>query len=160
MAVQMQPSEITDIIRTRLANWDLSSQFRTEGTIVNLKDGIVRIYGLRDVMYGEMIEFPNNTFGLAFNLERDSVGAVVLGAYEHLSEGMKARCTGRILEAPVGRELLGRVVDALGSPIDGKGPVKTALTSPIEKIAPGVIDRISVDQPLQTGIKSIDAMVP
>src|SRR3990167_7131990 len=160
MAVQMQPSEITDIIRTRLANWDLSSQFRTEGTVVNLKDGIVRIYGLRDVMYGEMIEFPDNTFGLAFNLERDSVGAVVLGAYEHLAEGMTARCTGRILEVPVGEALLGRVVDSLGNPLDGKVPLDTPFKSTIEKVAPGVIDRHSVDQPLQTGLKSIDAMVP
>jgi len=160
MTTQLHANEISELIKSRIESFSTQSELRTEGTIVNLKDGIVRIYGLTDVMYGEMIEFPENTFGLAFNLERDSVGAVVLGAYEHLSEGMKARCTGRILEVPVGRELLGRVVDSLGNAIDGKGPIKTALTSPIEKIAPGVIDRISVDQPLQTGIKSIDAMVP
>ena len=160
MTQHIQPSEISDIIRSRIAAFDVKSEIRTEGTIVSLKDGIVRIYGLSDVMYGEMIEFPDNTFGLAFNLERDSVGAVVLGEYEHLCEGMTARCTGRILEVPIGDELLGRVVDALGNPIDGKGPIKTALTAPIEKIAPGVIERQSVSQPVQTGIKSIDAMTP
>ena len=156
----IQPSEISDIIRARIEDFDIKPEIHTEGTIVSLKDGIVRIYGLNDVMYGEMIEFPNNTFGLAFNLERDSVGAVVLGDYEHLQEGMTARCTGRILEVPIGEALLGRVVDALGNPIDGKGPIKTTLTSPIEKIAPGVIERQSVTQPVQTGIKSIDAMTP
>src|SRR3990167_475150 len=155
MTHHIQPSEISDIIRARIANFDVKPSIRTEGTIVSLKDGIVRIYGLSDVMYGEMIEFPDNTFGLAFNLERDSVGAVVLGEYEHLCEGMTARCTGRILEVPIGDELLGRVVDALGNPIDGKGPIKTALTAPIEKIAPGVIERQSVSQPVQTGIKCI-----
>lgn len=160
MATQIQPSEISDIIKSRIEKLDIKPEVRTEGTIVNLKDGIVRIYGLRDVMYGEMIEFPDNTYGLAFNLERDSVGAVVLGAYEHLEEGMTARCTGRILEVPIGEALLGRVVDALGNPIDGKGPIDTELTSPIEKVAPGVITRKSVDTPLQTGLKSIDAMVP
>ncbi|OGT42597.1 MAG: F0F1 ATP synthase subunit alpha [Gammaproteobacteria bacterium RIFCSPHIGHO2_12_FULL_40_19] len=157
---QIQPSEISDIIRSRIEEFNIKPEIRTEGTIVSLKDGIVRIYGLSDVMYGEMIEFPNDTFGLAFNLERDSVGAVVLGDYEQLQEGMTARCTGRILEVPIGEALLGRVVDALGNPIDGKGPIKTALTAPIEKIAPGVIERKSVDQPVQTGIKSIDAMTP
>lgn len=160
MVSQLQPSEIGEIIKQRIEKFDVSPEVRTEGVIVNLKDGIVRIYGLNDVMFGEMIEFPDNTFGLAFNLERDSVGAVVLGPYEHLDEGMTARCTGRILEVPIGEALLGRVVDALGNPIDGKGPIDTQLTSPIEKVAPGVIDRQSVDQPLQTGLKSIDAMVP
>ena len=157
---QLQASDITDIIKSRIADFDAQAEIRTEGTIVNLKDGIVRIYGLTEVMFGEMIEFPDNTFGLAFNLERDSVGAVVLGSYEHLQEGMTARCTGRILEVPVGEALLGRVVNALGEPIDGKGPIDTPHSSPIEKIAPGVIDRQSVSEPLQTGIKSIDAMVP
>lgn len=156
----IQPSEISDIIRARIEAFDIKPEIHTEGTIVSLKDGIVRIYGLSDVMYGEMIEFPNNIFGLAFNLERDSVGAVVLGDSDHLQEGMTARCTGRILEVPVGEALLGRVVDALGNPIDGKGPINTTLTSPIEKIAPGVIERQSVTQPVQTGIKSIDAMTP
>ncbi len=156
----IQPSEISDIILSRIENFDIKPEIHTEGTIVSLKDGVVRIYGLSDVMYGEMIEFPNDTFGLAFNLERDSVGAVVLGPYEHLQEGMTARCTGRILEVPIGDALLGRVVDALGNPIDGKGPIKTTLTAPIEKIAPGVIERQSVTQPVQTGIKSIDAMTP
>src|SRR3990167_7107995 len=157
---QIQPSEISDIIRSRIEEFNIKPEIRTEGTIVSLKDGIVRIYGLSDVMYGEMIEFPNDTFGLAFNLERDSVGAVVLGDYEQLQEGMTARCTGRILEVPIGDALLGRVVDALGNPVDGKGPINTVLTAPIEKIAPGVIERKSVDQPVQTGIKSIDAMTP
>lgn len=157
---QLKASEISELIKSRIEKFDIKSEMRTEGTIVNLKDGIARIYGLADVMYGEMIEFPGNTYGLAFNLERDSVGAVVMGPYEDLQEGMTARCTGRILEVPVGEALLGRVVDALGNPIDGKGPIETELTAPIEKIAPGVIDRQSVSQPLQTGLKSIDAMVP
>ena len=160
METQLKASEISDLIKARIAQFDIAPEIRSEGTIVNLKDGIVRIYGLGDVMYGEMIEFPENTFGLAFNLERDSVGAVVLGSYKHLEEGMKVRCTGRILEVPIGEALLGRVVDALGNPIDGKGPLETDKTAPIEKIAPGVIDRQSVDQPVQTGLKSIDAMVP
>lgn len=160
MTTQLHASEISDLIKKRIADFNIQSELRTEGTIVNLKDGIVRIFGLSDVMYGEMIEFPDNTYGLALNLEQDSVGAVVLGPYEHLKEGMKARCTGRILEVPVGKALLGRVVDALGNPIDGLGPIDTTETAPIEKIAPGVIERQSVDQPLQTGIKSIDAMVP
>ncbi len=160
MTLQLQASEISAQIKARIEQMDISAQLRTEGTIVSLKDGIVRIYGLGDVMFGEMIEFPDNSFGVAFNLERDSVGAVVLGSYEHLEEGMTARCTGKILEVPIGEALLGRVVDALGRPIDGKGKIDTKLTTPVEKVAPGVIDRQSVDQPLQTGIKSIDAMVP
>lgn len=160
MALQLQASEISEQIKARIEKFDISAEIRTEGTIVNLKDGIVRIYGLGDIMFGEMIEFPQNTFGVAFNLERDSVGAVVLGPYEHLEEGMTARCTGKILEVPIGEALLGRVVDALGNPIDGKGTIAAECTTPIEKVAPGVIDRKSVDQPLQTGIKSIDAMVP
>lgn len=157
---QLKSSEISDLIKSRIQKFNIKAQMQTEGTIVNMKDGIVRIYGLGDVMYGEMIEFPQNTYGLAFNLERDSVGAVVLGPYAHLEEGMTARCTGRILEVPIGPALLGRVVDALGNPIDGKGPIETDLTSPIEKVAPGVIERQSVTQPMQTGLKSIDAMVP
>lgn len=160
MASHLQASEISEKIKARIEKFDISAEIRTEGTIVNLKDGIVRIYGLGDIMFGEMIEFPDNTFGVAFNLERDSVGAVVLGPYEHLEEGMTARCTGKILEVPIGEALLGRVVDALGNPIDGKGAIAAECTTPIEKVAPGVIDRKSVDQPLQTGIKSIDAMVP
>ncbi len=160
MVMQLQPTEISDIIKARIEHFDIKPELRTEGTIVNLKDGIVRIYGLNDVMFGEMIEFPHNIYGLAFNLERDSVGAVVLGPYTQLEEGMTARCTGRVLEVPIGEALLGRVVDALGNPIDGKGPIETTLTSPLEKVAPGVIDRQSVDQPMQTGLKSIDAMVP
>ncbi|MGW8310053.1 MAG: F0F1 ATP synthase subunit alpha, partial [Thiogranum sp.] len=137
-----------------------TSEARSEGTIVSLTDGICRIHGLADVMQGEMIDFGSGLFGMALNLERDSVGAVVLGDYQTLSEGDKAKCTGRILEVPVGEALLGRVVDSLGSPIDGKGPINAELTSPIEKIAPGVIQRKSVDQPVQTGLKSIDSMVP
>lgn len=160
MTVQLQATEIKDIIKSRIEHFDIRSELRTEGTIVNVKDGILRIYGLSDVMFGEMIECPNGTYALAFNLERDSVGAVVLGPYDHLEEGMTVHCTGRVLEVPIGEALLGRVVDALGNPIDGKGAIETKLTSPIEKVAPGVIDRQSVDQPLQTGLKSIDAMVP
>ena len=160
MSTQLQASEISEILQQRINKFDIKPEVRTEGTIVNLKDGIVRIFGLGDVMFGEMIEFPNNTYGLAFNLERDSVGAVVLGPYENLQEGMTARCTGRILEVPIGKALLGRVVDALGNPIDGKGAIDATLTGPIEIVAPGVIERQSVDQPLQTGLKSIDAMTP
>jgi F-type H+-transporting ATPase subunit alpha len=158
--MQLNPSEISELIRKRVESFEVVSEARNEGTVVSLADGVVRIHGLADVMYGEMIEFPGNTFGLALNLEQDSVGAVVLGDYEHISEGDKVQCTGRILEVPVGPELLGRVVNSLGQPIDGKGSVDTKKTAPIEKIAPGVIARKSVDQPVQIGLKSIDAMVP
>ncbi len=153
-------AEISDLIKERIANFDVGVEARTEGTVVTLTDGIARIHGLSDVMQGEMIEFPGNTFGLALNLERDSVGAVILGDYEHISEGDTVKCTGRILEVPIGRGLLGRVVNSLGEPIDGKGAIDAAATSPIEKVAPGVIERQSVNQPVQTGLKSIDAMVP
>jgi F-type H+/Na+-transporting ATPase subunit alpha len=153
-------AEISDLIKERIANFDVGVEARTEGTVVTLTDGIARIHGLSDVMQGEMIEFPGNTYGLALNLERDSVGAVILGDYEHISEGDTVKCTGRILEVPIGRGLLGRVVNSLGEPIDGKGAVKSEGTSPIEKVAPGVIERQSVSQPVQTGLKSIDAMVP
>lgn len=158
--MQLNPSEISELIKNRIEGLSITSEVRTQGTIVSLTDGIVRIHGLSDVMQGEMLEFPGNTFGLAMNLERDSVGAVILGAYEHLTEGDTVKCTGRILEVPVGEGLLGRVVNALGQPIDGKGPVATQRTEPIEKIAPGVIWRQSVDQPVQTGLKAIDSMVP
>ncbi len=157
---QLNPSEISDIIKSRIESLDVSAEARNEGTIVSVSDGIVRIHGLADVMYGEMIEFSGNVFGMALNLEQDSVGAVVLGDYKGLAEGQKARCTGRILEVPVGTELLGRVVDALGNPIDGKGPVEAKMTAPVEKVAPGVIARQSVDQPVQTGYKAVDSMVP
>ncbi|WP_283788804.1 F0F1 ATP synthase subunit alpha [Bermanella sp. WJH001] len=157
---QLNPSEISDVIKSRIEKLDTSSEARTEGTIVSVADGIVRIHGLADVMYGEMIEFDGGLYGMALNLERDSVGAIVLGDYLPLQEGQKARCTGRILEVPTGPELLGRVVDALGNPIDGKGPIEAKTTSPVERIAPGVISRKSVDQPVQTGYKSVDAMVP
>jgi F-type H+/Na+-transporting ATPase subunit alpha len=158
--MQLNPSEISDLIKQRIEKFEVGSEARTEGTVVSLTDGIVRVHGLGDVMQGEMIEFPGDTFGMALNLERDSVGAVVLGDYKHITEGDAVHCTGRILEVPVGPALLGRVVDALGRPIDGKGPVATDLTAPIEKIAPGVIERQSVSQPLQTGLKAIDSMVP
>ena len=158
--MQLNPSEISELIKSRIENFDQKVEARTEGTIVSLTDGIIRIHGLADAMQGEMIELPGDTFAMALNLERDSVGAVVLGSYGHLTEGDTAKCTGRILEVPIGEELLGRVVDALGRPIDGKGPVEAKLTAPIEKIAPGVIERKSVDQPVQTGLKAIDAMVP
>ncbi|NHN77091.1 F0F1 ATP synthase subunit alpha [Azotobacter chroococcum] len=157
---QLNPAEISEIIKQRIANTDVTAQARNEGTVVSVSDGIVRIYGLADVMYGEMIEFPGGIYGMALNLEQDSVGAVVLGNYLGLSEGMSAKCTGRILEVPVGPELLGRVVDALGNPIDGKGPIGAKLTDAVEKVAPGVIWRKSVDQPVQTGYKSVDAMIP
>ncbi len=158
--MQLNPTEISDLIKSRIQNLSAVAELRTQGTVVSVTDGIVRVHGLSDVMQGEMLEFPGNTFGLALNLERDSVGAVVLGEYEHITEGDTVKCTGRILEVPIGPELIGRVVDSLGRPIDGKGSIATTQTAPIEKIAPGVIARQSVNQPLQTGLKSIDAMVP
>ena len=158
--MQLNPAEISDLIRDKIEHLSDQQEVRTRGTVISVTDGIVRIHGLSDVMQGEMIEFPGNTFGLAMNLERDFVGAVILGEYDHIKEGDEATCTGRILEVPIGRELIGRVVNALGQPIDGKGPIKTELTAPVEKIAPGVIARKSVDQPVQTGLKSIDSMVP
>jgi F-type H+-transporting ATPase subunit alpha len=158
--MQLNPSEISELIKSKIQNLESGSELRTQGTVVSVTDGIVRVHGLTEVMQGEMLEFPGNTMGMALNLERDSVGAVVLGEYEHITEGDIVKCTGRILEVPVGEALLGRVVDALGQPIDGKGPVNCSQTSPIEKIAPGVIARQSVSQPVQTGLKSVDAMVP
>ncbi len=156
----LNPSEISELIKSRIEKVSLASEARNEGTVTSVSDGIVRIHGLADVMQGEMIELPNSTYALALNLERDSVGAVVLGDYEHLLEGNVAKTTGRILEVPVGPELLGRVVNALGEPIDGKGPINASLTAPVEKVAPGVIWRKSVSQPVQTGYKSVDAMIP
>src|SRR5450756_506615 len=158
--MKLNPSEISNLIRSRIENFEALTQARTEGTVVSVTDGIVRVHGLSDVMQGEMLEFPGNTFGLALNLERDSVGAVVLGEYEHITEVDTVKCNGRILEVPVGPELRGRVVNALGQPIDGKGPINAKMTDKIEKVAPGVIARKSVDQPVQTGLKSIDSMVP
>ncbi len=160
MATTLNPSEISDQIKTLIEKVKISAEARNEGTIVSVADGIVRIHGLADVMSGEMIELPGNTFALALNLERDSVGAEVLGQYEHLREGDSVKTTGRILEVPTGPELLGRVVDALGNPIDGKGPLNAKASSPIEKVAPGVIWRKSVSQPVQTGYKTVDAMIP
>ena len=157
---ELNPSEISEIIKQRIDNLDVSVQSKNEGTIVSVSDGIIRIHGLADVMYGEMIEFEGGIYGMALNLERDSVGAVVLGDYLSLAEGQTCRCTQRILEVPIGPELEGRVVDALGKPIDGKGPIDAKLTAAVEKIAPGVIASKSVDQPIQTGLKSIDAMTP
>ena len=158
--MQLNPSEISELIKNKIEGLDATSEVKTQGTVVSVTDGIVRVHGLSDVMQGEMLEFPGNTFGLALNLERDSVGAVILGEYEHITEGDTVKCTGRILEVPVGEELRGRVVNSLGQPIDGKGPITGKGSEPIEKIAPGVIWRQSVDQPVQTGLKSIDAMVP
>ena len=158
--MQLNPAEISDLIKAKIANLNVDTELRTRGTVMSVTDGIVRVHGLSDVMQGEMLEFPGNTFGLAMNLERDSVGAVILGESEHIKEGDEVTCTGRILEVPVGRELIGRVVDALGRPIDGKGPINAAHTASVEKIAPGVITRQSVDQPMQTGLKAIDSMVP
>src|SRR5437016_967228 len=158
--MQLNPSEISELIKSKIQNLDTGAEVRTQGTVVSLTDGIARVHGLSDAMQGEMIEFPKNTFGLALNLERDSVGTVILGDYEHITEGDIVKCTGRILEVPVGPELIGRVVDALGQPIDGKGPVNAREKDVIEKVAPGVMWRQSVAQPVQTGLKSIDAMVP
>ena len=157
---QLNPSEISEIIKERIEHLDVTSEARNEGTVVSVTDGIIRIHGLTDVMYGEMIEFEGGVFGMALNLERDSVGAVVLGEYKSLAEGQTCSCTGRILEVPVGPELEGRVIDTLGVPIDGKGPIESNLTDAVEKVAPGVIDRQSVDQPVQIGLKAIDSMVP
>jgi len=157
---QLNPSEISELIKQRIKNFEATAEARNEGTVVSLTDGIARIHGLADAMQGEMIEFPGNVYGMALNLERDSVGAVILGDYKNITEGDKVKCTGRILEVPVGRGLLGRVVDSLGTPIDGKGDIDSEMMSPIEKVAPGVIERKSVDQPVQTGLKAIDAMVP
>jgi F-type H+/Na+-transporting ATPase subunit alpha len=157
---QLNPSEISEVIKKRIESLDVTSQAQNEGTVVSVSDGIVRIHGLADVMYGEMIEFEGGVYGLAMNLERDSVGAVVLGEYKGLAEGQTAKCTGRILEVPTGEALLGRVVDTLGNPIDGKGPIETSTFAPVERVAPGVIARKSVDQPLPTGYKAVDSMVP
>ncbi|MGB2818160.1 MAG: F0F1 ATP synthase subunit alpha, partial [Burkholderiaceae bacterium] len=158
--MQLNPSEISELLKSRIQNLGVSTELRTQGTVVTVTDGICRVHGLSDVMQGEMLEFPNNTFGLALNLERDSVGAVILGAYEHITEGDTVKATGRILEVPIGPELIGRVVNSLGQPIDGKGPINAKMTDVIEKVAPGVIARKSVSQPVQTGLKAIDAMVP
>ncbi len=158
--MQLNPSEISELLKGRIKNLGVSTELRTQGTVVTVTDGICRIHGLSDVMQGEMLEFPNNTFGLALNLERDSVGSVVLGDYEHIREGDPVKATGRILDVPVGPELIGRVVNSLGQPIDGKGPINAKMTDVIEKIAPGVIQRQSVSQPVQTGLKAIDSMVP
>jgi F-type H+/Na+-transporting ATPase subunit alpha len=158
--MSIKASEISDLIKARIDNFSSATEARNVGTVMSVTDGIVRVHGLADARYGEMLEFAGNTFGLALNLEQDSVGAVVLGDYKHISEGSEVKTTGRILEVPVGPELLGRVVDALGNPIDGKGPVNAKLKSPLERVAPGVIFRKSVSQPVQTGLKAIDAMVP
>src|SRR5512141_535504 len=158
--MQLNPSEISELLKGRIQNLGVSTELRTQGSVVTVTDGICRVHGLSDVMQGEMLEFPNNTFGLALNLERDSVGAVILGAYEQITEGDTVKATGRILEVPVGPELIGRVVNSLCQPIDGKGPINAKMTDVIEKVAPGVIARQSVSQPVQTGLKSIDSMVP
>ena len=158
--MKLNPSEISDLIKKKIENFDAQIEAHSEGTVVSVTDGIVRVHGLSDAMQGEMLEFPGGSYGMALNLERDSVGVVMLGAYKHITEGDTVKCTGRILEVPVGQALLGRVVDALGNPIDGKGPIDAETSSPIEKIAPGVIARQSVDQPVQIGLKAIDSMIP
>ena len=158
--MSLSATEISDLIKKKIDNFDLGTDIQTEGTIVSLTDGIARIHGLSNAMAGEMLEFDGGVYGMALNLERDSVGAVVIGDASNISEGQTVKCTGRILEVPVGPQLLGRVVDALGNPIDGKGLIEATETSPIEKVAPGVIARQSVDQPMQTGYKALDAMVP
>ena len=158
--MQLNSTEIAELIKNRIDQFDVVSEARNEGTIVSVTDGIIRIHGLADAMQGEMIELPGNRFAIALNLDRDSVGAVVMGPYADLHEGLKVKSTGRILEVPVGRGLLGRVVNTLGEPIDGKGPIENDGYAPVERIAPGVIDRKSVDEPVQTGIKSIDSMIP
>src|ERR1700682_5259256 len=158
--MQINPSEISELIKSKIENLKVAAEKRTEGTVISVTDGICRVHGLADVMQGEMLEFPKNTFGLALNLERDSVSSVVLGEYEHISEGDTVKCTGQILSVPIGPELIGRVVNSLGMPIDGKGPINAKLSDVIEKVAPGVIARKSVSQAVQTGLQAIDAMVP
>jgi ATP synthase F1 subcomplex alpha subunit len=157
---QLNPSEISELIRARIAGFEGRVETRSQGTIISLSDGILRIHGLEDVMYGEMLELPGGRFALAMNLEQDNVGAVVLGEFSGLEEGGVVKCTGRVMQVPIGKALLGRVVNALGQPIDGKGPIETEEYDVLEKIAPGVVERQSVDEPMQTGIKAIDAMVP
>ena len=157
---QLNPSEISSVLKEKIAGLDLSAERKNEGIVVSVSDGIVRIHGMGDVMYGEVIEFENGTKGMALNLEQDSVGAVVLGDYLEIVEGQKALCTGKVLEVPVGEAMLGRVVNTLGTPIDGKGEIKAENTAPVEVVAPGVIARQSVDQPVQIGLKAVDAMVP
>ncbi len=158
--MQLNASEISDLIKKQIEGFDFAAQARTEGTVISVSDGIVRIHGLADVQFGEMLEFPENTFGMALNLEQDSVGAVVLGDYLHISEGDTVKCTNRLMEVSVGEAMMGRVVNPLGKPIDGKGDIDSKDSRPLEVVAPGVIDRQSVDQPIQTGVKAIDAMVP
>jgi len=158
--MQLNASEISDLIKKEIEGFDFSAEARTEGTVISVSDGIVRIHGLADAQFGEMLEFPGNTFGLALNLEQDSVGAVILGDYLHISEGDTVKCTNRIMEVPVGSELLGRVVNPLGFDLEGKGEIKASDSRPLEVVAPGVIERQSVSQPIQTGIKAIDSMVP
>ena len=158
--MQLNPSEISELIKNKIENFQEDTDVKTQGTVVSVTDGICKVHGLADVMQGEMLEFPKNTIGLALNLERDSVGAVILGDYTHVTEGDVVKSTGRILEVPTGPELVGRVVDALGNPIDGKGPIQSKTSDPIEKVAPGVIWRKSVSEPVQTGLKAIDSMVP
>ena len=156
----LKPTEISELIKSQISSFETEAEIKSEGTVVSVKDGIVRLYGLTDVMSSEMLEFENGATGMALNLERDSVGAVVLGAFEDIQEGNKVKCTGKVLSVPVGRSLLGRVVDALGNPIDGKEALADVEFSKIEKVAPGVIDRQSVNEPIQTGLKAIDSMVP
>src|SRR6184192_4695169 len=163
--MQLNPAEISELIKSRIEGLAASADIRNQGTVISVTDGICRIHGLSDAMAGEMLEFPPTadgtpTFGLALNLERDSVGSVILGEYEHISEGDTVKTNGKILSVPIGPELLGRVVNSLGQPIDGRGPISAKLTDVIEKVAPGVIARQSVSQPVQTGLKSIDSMVP
>jgi F-type H+/Na+-transporting ATPase subunit alpha len=158
--MSIKASEISELIKGRIERFSAATEERNVGTVVTVTDGIVRVHGLADAKYGEMLEFPGGSFGLALNLEQDSVGAVVLGEYKHIVEGNTVKTTGRILEVPVGRGMLGRVVDALGNPIDGKGPIKDTQSAPIERVAPGVIYRKSVSQPVQTGYKAVDSMVP
>ena len=158
--MQLNSTEISELIKERIAQFNIVSDAHNEGTIISVSDGILRIHGLTDVMQGEMIALPGNRYAMALNLERDSVGAVVMGPYEDLSEGMKVQCTGRILQVPVGEGLLGRVINTLGEPIDGKGSIQHDGFSPVEVVAPGVIERQSVDQALQTGYKAVDSMIP
>ncbi len=158
--MKLDTAEISSIIKEQIKGFEASAADANVGRIISVGDGVALIHGLSGAMAGEMLEFPGGLMGMVLNLEEDSVGAVIFGEFTELGEGDEVKCTGKIFEVPVGPEMKGRVVNALGQPIDGKGPIKTTLASPVEKIAPGVIERQSVDQPLQTGIKAIDSMVP
>ena len=158
--MNLKPEEISSVIKEQIKHYSTKFDVSDTGTVIQVADGIARIHGLENAMQGELLEFPNDIFGMVQNLEEDNVGAVLLGDHKNINEGDVVKTTGRVATAPAGDAMLGRVVNALGQPIDGKGPIKTETLRPIERVASGVISRKSVDTPLQTGIKAIDSMVP